>query len=167
MDNFNYKKYTLENLSTWIHDVIYCDQITADEIFDEIVKIVKEECEVHEKYIAKCKKLLNFLQHENEIDVDAAGNYIMFNDDNMTNNLSCSLFDDFIVSDINYSKNMWEDFIMPETSNDTFTVPVEVDGPSGECYITIPDELLEKLSWKEGDELEFIHNNESFIIKKV
>ena len=37
----------------------------------------------------------------------------------------------------------------------------------GELYFRLPDDLLDRLGWKEGDELEFIPQDESFIIKKV
>lgn len=50
----------------------------------------------------------------------------------------------------------------------TWTSPIEVDGPSGEWYITFPDELIEKVGWGENDTLEWINNNDgTFSIKKV
>lgn len=48
-----------------------------------------------------------------------------------------------------------------------WTLPVEVDGASGEYYLQLPDDLLDKLNWKEGDTLEYISNSDgSFIVKK-
>ena len=50
----------------------------------------------------------------------------------------------------------------------TWISPIEVDGPSGEWYITFPDELIEKVGWGENDTLEWINNNDgTFSIKKV
>ena len=37
----------------------------------------------------------------------------------------------------------------------------------GELYFRLPDDLLNRLGWKEGDELKFIPQDEAFIIKKV
>lgn len=47
-------------------------------------------------------------------------------------------------------------------------VPVEMDPITGEVYITFPDELVQKLSWEEGDTLQWIDNFDgSFTLKKV
>jgi bifunctional DNA-binding transcriptional regulator/antitoxin component of YhaV-PrlF toxin-antitoxin module len=47
-------------------------------------------------------------------------------------------------------------------------VPVEMDPITGEFYITFPNELIQKLSWKEGDTMEWIDNFDgSFTLKKV
>ena len=44
----------------------------------------------------------------------------------------------------------------------------ELDDGSGDCYIEFPPELMNKLSWSEGDELSFDHQEDgSIIIKKV
>lgn len=37
----------------------------------------------------------------------------------------------------------------------------------GELYFRLPDDLLNRLEWEVGDELEFIPQDEAFIIKKV
>jgi bifunctional DNA-binding transcriptional regulator/antitoxin component of YhaV-PrlF toxin-antitoxin module len=37
----------------------------------------------------------------------------------------------------------------------------------GDLYFRLPDDLLDRLGWKEGDELKFISQDEAFIIKKV
>ncbi|NCF42405.1 MAG: AbrB/MazE/SpoVT family DNA-binding domain-containing protein [Bacteroidetes bacterium] len=37
----------------------------------------------------------------------------------------------------------------------------------GELYFRLPDDLLNRLGWKEGDELKFIPQDDAFIIKKV
>jgi hypothetical protein len=40
-----------------------------------------------------------------------------------------------------------------------WVLPVEVDAASGEYFLTLPDDLLDKLSWSEGDCIEWIDNN--------
>ena len=37
----------------------------------------------------------------------------------------------------------------------------------GELYFRLPDDLLKRLEWEVGDELEFIPQDEAFIIKKI
>lgn len=52
----------------------------------------------------------------------------------------------------------------PEGQSPTrYTVPVDEDG-----ILTFPDELMDKLGWKEGDTLEWIDNQDgSFTLKKL
>ena len=48
------------------------------------------------------------------------------------------------------------------------TLAVEIDSVSGDLFVTFPDDLIEKLSWKEGDEIEWIDQGDgSFLIRKV
>lgn len=37
----------------------------------------------------------------------------------------------------------------------------------GDLFFTIPDEVLERLGWKEGDDLKFDEKNGSVLIRKV
>lgn len=47
-------------------------------------------------------------------------------------------------------------------------LPVEVDGPSGECYVIFPDDLLDAANLREGDYVEWISNDDgSYTMKKM
>ena len=47
-------------------------------------------------------------------------------------------------------------------------LPVEVDGLSGDCYVSFPDDLLEAANLKEGDTVKWIDNGDgSFELRKV
>ena len=49
-----------------------------------------------------------------------------------------------------------------------WVLPVELDGLTGDCVVTLPDDLLERVGWVEGDTVEFVSNtNGSFTVKKV
>ena len=49
----------------------------------------------------------------------------------------------------------------------TWNIPVEEDA-DGNCFITLPDDLLEKAGWKEDDELEWIDRGDgSYELKKL
>lgn len=49
-----------------------------------------------------------------------------------------------------------------------WTLPVEIDDASGEYFLTLPDDLLNSLDWKEGDELEWIDKeNGTFELRKI
>ena len=60
---------------------------------------------------------------------------------------------------------------LKNTSSDTnhninYTVTLEEDGD--ECILPLPDEILDKLDWQEGDVLDWIVNDDNTItIKKV
>jgi hypothetical protein len=70
-----------------------------------------------------------------------------------------SMFDDDIIS-----------FDLPQETPDKvirWQLPVECDGPSGEYYITFPDDLLEAANLEEGEEVEWVDNGDgSFILRK-
>ena len=36
----------------------------------------------------------------------------------------------------------------------------------GECFVTIPDEILESLGWKEGDEIHISVDGDKIILEK-
>jgi bifunctional DNA-binding transcriptional regulator/antitoxin component of YhaV-PrlF toxin-antitoxin module len=38
---------------------------------------------------------------------------------------------------------------------------------SGELYFDIPQDVLDRLGWQEGDDIKFIEKDDGFIIKKV
>ena len=37
----------------------------------------------------------------------------------------------------------------------------------GELYFRIPDEMLDRLGWVEGDEVKFVEKDRGFLIKKI
>ena len=41
------------------------------------------------------------------------------------------------------------------------------ENADGELYFRIPDDLLDRLGWVEGDEVKFVEKDGSFIIKKI
>ena len=41
------------------------------------------------------------------------------------------------------------------------------ENADGELYFRLPDDVLKRLGWEEGDDLKFIPQDEGFIIKKV
>jgi hypothetical protein len=70
-----------------------------------------------------------------------------------------SMFGDDVIS-----------FDLPQEKPDKvirWQLPVECDGPSGEYYITFPDDLLEAANLEEGEEVEWVDNGDgSFILRK-
>lgn len=53
-------------------------------------------------------------------------------------------------------------------TNEVWESRVEEDIITGEQWITFPPDLMKKLEWKEGDELEWVDNyDETFTIRRV
>jgi len=57
------------------------------------------------------------------------------------------------------------------TSNDTIlntSYTVTLEGDDEECFLPLPDEVLDQLDWQDGDMLDWIINDDNTItIKKV
>jgi len=61
---------------------------------------------------------------------------------------------------------MQESTLNDTTLNTSYTVTLE--GDEEECFLPLPDELLDQLNWNDGDVLEWIINDDNTItIRKV
>lgn len=49
----------------------------------------------------------------------------------------------------------------------TWTVPVEKLPGTDEVFVTLPEELIKKLKWKEGDEIAFEVVEDGYRLRKV
>lgn len=68
--------------------------------------------------------------------------------------------------------DFWEENYYPEEHKEDkvkkWQLPVEADGPSGEYFVTFPDDLLEAANLKEGDKVEWVDQGDgSYLLKKV
>jgi len=68
--DFSYKKYSLEQLDNWIHDAVTCEDLTAQDIYDTIVKGVDDCVNYHKKELSKTTELLSLLKGHREIDLE-------------------------------------------------------------------------------------------------
>lgn len=161
MDN-NYSEYSLKKLEEWLFDVIHNQDVSVSEICQTIFNFLDQEEESCELQLHRIQSLRKMMQSKT----------------NQTK--TCDINDDS-----EYCKSSWNsfwqndtlDFTSSESENTSVTfddkvnswiLPVEIDGPSGECFVTFPNDLLNQLDWKEGDKIEYIDNkNGSFTIKKV
>ena len=41
------------------------------------------------------------------------------------------------------------------------------ENSNGDLYFNIPDDVLERLGWEEGDEIKFVEQDGGFLLKKV
>jgi len=142
MSDFDYKKYSLEQLENWMHDVTSGDA-TSDEIYDCIVSVVRDNYYHHKKYADEARKLLTKLGSP-VFEYTATG----------------EKWTDF-----------WEDYEESNgygrySTNTKWVLPVEQ--VHDEYFVSFPDDLLKAAKLKEGDTVEWIDNgDESFKIAKV
>lgn len=142
-EKFNYKKFSLDKLKDWVHDCVSNDDITPRELFDTLREVIEEEYVFYQNFADKTKELLDLL--------------------NMHTSKPTNVCDRNDTSE--YCVNSWNDFW---ENNETWTVKVESDLLTGEQYVTLPPDLLDKLSWKESDTLEIVNNyNNTITLRKI
>jgi antitoxin component of MazEF toxin-antitoxin module len=136
--DFNYKKYSLERLKEWMYDAISSAEATPQEIYDVIKGVVDEQYHYHKHHTGRCYDLLALLNGNGKGHIKAYDDYM---------NTKSTKEKDKVVK--------WQ-------------LPIEVDGPSGEYFITFPDDLLEAANLKEGDQVEWVDQGDgSYLLKKV
>lgn len=173
--DFDYKKYSLENLENWMHDAISASEATPQEIYDVIKNVVDENYHIHKLHASRCYELLALLNGNGK------GHLSCDKDDPSP---ECkSAWNDFWEepsmppwghSDIEYGLHYTDEEIeaMCDAAEKVdkvkkWVLPVELD-PSGECFIIFPDDLLEAANLKEGDSVEWINQNDgSYLMRKV
>lgn len=139
MSDFDYKKYSLENLENWMHDAMSCGDATPQEIYDVIVGVVKENYYHYKDQTSRAYELLCKLNGNNG-----------------------QSYEDVIKEREYYESSMTTDKVVK------WKLPVQVDGLTGECYVNFPDDLLEAANLQEGDQVQWIDNGDgSFTLKKV
>jgi antitoxin component of MazEF toxin-antitoxin module len=163
MSNFDYKKYSLEQLDNWVHDAMSSGEASAQEIYDVIVDAVKENYYIYKKKTSEAYELLALLNG------------------NGKQHLACDK-DDKSPECQKAWNEFWEENYYPEenqktydgkedknqTTNKKWVLPVEVDGMTGDCIVNLPDDLLELANLKEGDEVYWIeHEDGYFEMRKV
>ena len=70
--DFSYQKYSLQQLDNWVNDAVNCEDLTAQDIYDTIVKCVGESVEYHKKYYTKSVELLSLLKGHRSVDFDTS-----------------------------------------------------------------------------------------------
>jgi len=184
MDNFNYKKYSLENLEKWIEDAINSSEASPQEIYDVIKNVVSDNYYCYKNHTERCYELLALLNGHGHINkYEERLNSLFDKDDKLT----CDK-DDKSPECQKAWNDFWEENYYPEEHSQyseeelnamcdevskqdkvvKWQLPVEVDGLTGDCFIQFPDDLLEASNLKEGDQVEWIDlKNGSFELRKV
>jgi hypothetical protein len=147
MTDFNYKKYSLENLENWMHDAMSSAEATPQEIYDVIKGVVEENYYTYKHQTSQAYELLALLNGNGEGHI--------------------SDYDDTeLMPDLQYTDEELDAMCDAAEAKDKvkrWIIPVDDD-----YNITFPEDLLEQTGWKEGDTLQWIDQGDgSFkMIKK-
>ena len=162
----DYKKYSLRQLENFMYDAMGAGEASPQEIYDVIVGVVNDNYYTYKISASKAYELLALLN----------GNGV-----------------GHVSDDLDYPKEVKNDCMPPWGHSDMealkytdeelngmcdsaeakdkvvkWILPVEADGPSGEYFITFPDDLLEAANLQEGDEVEWIDQGDgSYLIKSL
>jgi len=114
--DFDYKKYSLENLENWLHDAISCSEATPQEIYDVIKNVVSEEYYIYKNHTSRCYELLTLLNgNGNYSNIDPAGNYVGNLDDVYLKQDPIFCDNDDKSSECQQAWNdFWEEYYYPE-----------------------------------------------------
>ena len=68
--DFSYKKYSLDHLEEWVHDALNCEDITPQEVYQTITKVVDDNIKYHKKYLTKNTEVLSLLKGYRSVNFD-------------------------------------------------------------------------------------------------
>ena len=114
MDNFNYKKYSLENLEKWMSDALLSSEATPKEIYDVIRGVVDEEYHYFKHQTGRCYELLALLNDNGHINKYEERLNSLFDKDNK---LTCDK-DDKSPECQKAWNDFWEENYYPEEAVD-------------------------------------------------
>ena len=192
----DYKKYALDQVENFLYDALSTDA-TSQEIYDVIKGVVEDNYKVYTESANKAQDLLSLLNGHRPVDLGHSEHYYDYNrnkpelvacDRNNTSEECKKSWNDFWVeptmppwghSDLEYGiyysdeeldamchsaevKDKVKKWILPVEE----TKVEETD--ETEYFITFPDDLLQAVDLKEGDQIEWTpQSNGSYILQKV
>ena len=174
--DFNYKKYSLENLENWMHDAMSAAEATPQEIYDVIKGVVEENYYTYKHQTSQAYELLALLNGNGK------GHLTCDKDDSSPeckgawNNFWEEEVKDDGMRSWGHSDLEYLSKLPPEEPKQDKVVkwqlPVEegTDCITGEqeYFITFPDDLLEAANLEVNDEVEWVDNNDgTFLLRKI
>lgn len=74
MNDFEYKKYCLQQLDNWVNDALSCEDITPQEIYDTIKQCIVDSQVYHKKQKSRSYELLSLLMGHRPVDLEPKTN---------------------------------------------------------------------------------------------
>ena len=185
----DYRQYSLNNLENWLYDAMSAGEASPQEIYDTIIKVVKDEYYTYKKRASESYELLALLngngkghlscdKDDPSPECQGAWNDFWGADDQYTEeelNAMCDKAADeekdkcreYNLREAEYYDKRAELDIKTDQVN-RWVLPVQLDGLTGECYVNLPDDLLERAGLQEGSMVNFIDRGDgSFEMRKV
>ena len=187
MTDFDYKKYSLENLEKWMSDALLSSEATPKEIYDVIRGVVHEEYHYFKHQTGRCYELLALLGGTNNLQEQVKAQGELWEKEDVI--LSCDKDDPSPECQKSWN-DFWEEvdekhsreynlreaeYYNKRAELDAkqdkvvkWQLPIEIDGASGEYYIQFPDDLMEAANIKENDTVEWVDRGDgSYLLRKV
>lgn len=164
MTDFDYKKYSLQQLKEWVDNAVLSSEASPQEIYDVIKETVDENYYYFKHHTGRCYELLALLNGNGRGHIEA-----------YDNSLSCDK-DDTSPECKGAWNDFWEENYYPEEYErgkvKKWILPVEEvrdeDTDKDEYCVTFPDDLLEAANLKEGDQVEWVDQGDgSYLLRKV
>jgi len=189
MTDFDYKKYSLENLENWMHDAISSAEATPQEIYDVIKGVVEEQYHYFKNNTQHCYELLALLNGNGKGHIEAYDDYVKEvlsereyyegKDDGMRpwghSDLEYQIANESLSCDKNDAspecQGAWNDFW--ESKEDKvvkWQLPVQqiIEEGVDNYFVQFPEDLLEAANLKEGDKVEWVDRGDgSYLLRKV
>ena len=156
-----YIKHSLERVKEWVHDAMGAEA-SPQEIYDTIREAVQEDYYCFKHQASQAYELLALLNGNGK-------GHIKAYDDAVDKVLSCDSDDQSLECKSAWT-SFWEHEEVWNADKDKvvkWQLPIEFD-PSGELFVTFPDDLLEAANLKEDDVVEWNDNGDgSYTLRKV
>ena len=154
----DYKKYSLGQLENFLHDAMSAAEATPQEIYDVIKGVVEENYYTYKHQASQAYELLALLNGNGK-------GHIKEYDDCMRpwghSDMEALQYTDEELDAMSAAAEAKDKVVK-------WSLPVEIDGPSGEYFITFPDDLLEAANLKEGEQVEWVDQGDgSYLLKKI
>ena len=196
MADFDYKKYSLEQLENWIYDSLSAAEASPQEIYDVIKKTVEEQYYCYKNHTSRAYELLALLNGNGKGHIKAYDDCVdkVLSCDKNNSSPECKGAWNSFWEETGYpeevlnamcdeaeKKNLTYDEAIAaghEMTADGFWIPPQKEDkvtkwqlpvemhPSGEYYVLFPDDLLGAANLEEGDTVEWISNDDGSYLLK-
>lgn len=160
----DYKKYSLGQLENFLYDAMGAAEATPQEIYDVIKSAVEDNYYTYKKQASDAYELLALLNCNGQSYEDVMKEKEYYEP-------SMPPWGHSDMEALKYTDEELDKMCDTAEAKDKvvrWILPVEADGPSGEYFITFPDDLLDASNLKEGDEVEWYDQGDgSYLIKRV
>lgn len=168
MADFDYKKYSLEQLENWIYDSLSAAEASPQEIYDVIKKTVEEQYYCYKNHTSRAYELLALLNGNGKGHIEAYDD-VMREKEYYEPSMPAWGHSD--MEALRYTEEelnaMCDAAQKQQDKVKKWVLPVEMH-PSGEYYVLFPDDLLDAANLVEGDQIEWVDNGDgSYLLKKV